>query len=80
MALWALMLGSLLALVQWGPLFQGEAALLGLGAAVGGATGNLIDRLWRGGVVDFIDLRWWPVFNLADVAIVGGVAAALWFR
>ena len=48
-----------------------------LGAAVGGATGNLSDRLFRGAVVDFIDLRVWPVFNLADVAITAGVAVAL---
>jgi signal peptidase II len=48
-----------------------------LGAALGGATGNLLDRLFRGAVVDFIDLRVWPVFNLADVAITAGVAVAL---
>lgn len=48
-----------------------------LGAAFGGVTGNTIDRLWRGGVVDFVDLRIWPVFNLADAAITGGVLAAL---
>ena len=48
-----------------------------LGAAFGGVTGNTIDRLWRGGVVDFVDLRIWPVFNLADAAITGGVLVAL---
>lgn len=48
-----------------------------LGAAFGGVTGNTIDRLWRGGVVDFVDLRVWPVFNLADAAITGGVLVAL---
>lgn len=48
-----------------------------LGAAVGGATGNLLDRLFRGAVVDFIDLRVCPVFNLADVAITAGLAVAL---
>lgn len=42
------------------------AVALGLG----GAAGNLVDRIARGAVVDFIDLRFWPVFNLADVAIV----------
>lgn len=48
------------------------------GLIVGGAIGNLIDRLlrndaWlRGAVVDFIDLQWWPVFNIADSAISVG--------
>ena len=49
-----------------------------LGLILGGALGNLIDRLVRGDglvggrVVDFIDLHWWPVFNLADSSIVVG--------
>ncbi|MGH9149778.1 MAG: signal peptidase II [Acidimicrobiales bacterium] len=46
-----------------------------LGLVLGGAVGNLTDRLVRGhggAVVDFIDLRWWPVFNLADAAISTG--------
>jgi signal peptidase II len=46
---------------------------LGLGMVLGGAVGNLIDRVRLGYVVDFIDLRWWPVFNVADSAIVVGV-------
>ena len=53
-----------------------------LGLVVGGAFGNLIDRAFRegagvlgGGVVDFVDLQWWPVFNLADSAIVLGAIA-----
>ncbi len=47
----------------------------GLGLVLGGACGNLSDRLFRdhgGAVVDFIDLQWWPVFNVADVAITCG--------
>jgi signal peptidase II len=51
------------------PLFVRAA----LGLILGGAVGNLIDRVRLGYVVDFIDLRWWPVFNLADSAIVIGV-------
>ncbi len=43
-------------------------------ALLGGATGNLIDRLRFGPVIDFLDFRIWPVFNIADVAIVLGVA------
>lgn len=46
---------------------------LGLALVLGGAIGNLVDRVRLGYVVDFIDLRWWPVFNLADSAIVIGV-------
>lgn len=45
-----------------------------LGLQLGGALGNLIDRLRLGHVVDFIDLKFWPVFNIADSAIVIGVA------
>jgi len=51
---------------------------LAVGLVLGGAFGNLADRLLRspgllrGAVVDFIDLRWWPVFNLADSAITCG--------
>jgi signal peptidase II len=41
---------------------------------LGGALGNLVDRVRLGHVVDFIDLGWWPVFNLADSAVVLGVA------
>src|SRR5438477_10863099 len=44
-----------------------------LGLQMGGAIGNLIDRIRSGYVVDFIDLTFWPVFNLADSAIVVGV-------
>jgi signal peptidase II len=54
-----------------------------IGLVVGGAAGNLADRLFRGRawlrgeVVDFIDFQWFPVFNLADMAINVGVAALL---
>ena len=51
---------------------------LGLGLALGGAAGNLIDMLRLRYVVDFIGVRWCGVFNLADVAIVAGLAMALW--
>ncbi|TDA65742.1 MAG: signal peptidase II [Clostridia bacterium] len=44
-----------------------------LGLQVGGALGNFVDRVRLGYVIDFIDLRFWPIFNLADVAIVIGV-------
>jgi signal peptidase II len=54
------------------------------GAVAGGAVGNLLDRIFRaddglltGAVVDFIDLGWWPVFNVADSAIVVGVVGII---
>lgn len=45
---------------------------LGLGLILGGAFGNLIDRIFIGRVVDFLDFRIWPVFNVADSAITIG--------
>ncbi len=42
-----------------------------------GAMGNLIDRTLFGGVIDFIDFRIWPVFNVADMAVCFGVACIL---
>jgi signal peptidase II len=51
------------------------AAAVAVGLVGGGAVGNLADRFLRdhgGAVVDFIDLQWWPVFNLADAAITCG--------
>ncbi len=44
----------------------------GLGLILGGASGNLVDRILLGRVVDFLDFRIWPVFNLADSAITVG--------
>lgn len=46
----------------------------GLGLALGGAIGNLIDRIMHEKVTDFIDFRIWPVFNLADASVVIGLA------
>lgn len=57
--------------------FDSTPARIGLGLALGGAAGNLLDLAVRGGVLDFIDLRVWPAFNVADVAIVSGVVLAL---
>lgn len=57
---------------------------LGLAMGLGGATGNLIDRLRLGGVVDFVDLKFWPmrnfpIFNIADLAIFFGVLIIFWY-
>ena len=61
----------------------GGMPAFGLGLVLGGALGNLTDRLTRGGslfdgkVVDFVDFHIWPVFNLADAAIVVGAGMLL---
>lgn len=48
------------------------------GMIAGGALGNLIDRCFYNYVIDFFDLGWWPVFNIADIAIVcGGILLAV---
>lgn len=59
---------------------------IAIGLVIGGAMGNLIDRVFRGdglldgSVVDFIDFQWFPIFNVADVAInVGGVLLVIGF-
>lgn len=59
---------------------SGRLSAVAVGLVIGGAIGNLIDRAARsdrgfmgGGVVDFVDVGWWPVFNVADAAVVVGV-------
>lgn len=57
--------------------------VLAVGLVIGGALGNVVDRLFRGegglhgAVVDFIDVQWWPIFNVADIAVVTGGALLL---
>lgn len=77
---------SVLAIVVVVGLSLGFTSRFRLGAAAagliaGGAVGNLVDRAFRGqegflhgAVVDFVDLQWWPVFNVADAAICVGAA------
>jgi signal peptidase II len=48
-----------------------------LGLLIGGSVSNLVDRVRLGHVTDFLDLRYWPAFNLADSCIVVGVAILL---
>ena len=67
-----------------------RAGGVAIGMILGGAVGNLVDRALRtnggsffsGGVIDFIDFQWWPVFNVADMGVVCGgillVAVSLW--
>lgn len=76
-----LLIGSAVAVavVLW-MLLAGESsrlATLGCGLILGGAAGNLLDRLSSGGVTDYIHFSFWYIFNGADVAIVVGVATLL---
>jgi signal peptidase II len=70
-----------IALLLWLRRAQSPLIRLALGLIIGGAIGNVIDRLYRGAVVDFLDFHlgdWhWFAFNVADAAICLGVAALL---
>jgi signal peptidase II len=52
---------------------QNSWVQVSMGLIVGGALGNIIDRLRHGYVIDFVRVGWWPVFNIADSAITVGV-------
>jgi signal peptidase II len=77
---------AVVALAVWMAKSETRLATIGLGLIIGGAIGNAIDRFAYGAVVDFALLHVeiagktynWYVFNLADVAIVAGVAALLY--
>jgi signal peptidase II len=70
-----------IALVVWLRRAHNPVIRIALGMIIGGAIGNVIDRLMRGAVVDFLDFHigaWhWYAFNLADAAICLGVIALL---
>jgi signal peptidase II len=53
---------------------------LGISMVLAGALGNLIDRLARGYVIDFIHLHHWPVFNIADSLLVAGALVLVFFH
>jgi signal peptidase II len=84
-AAWLFVLASVVvvaAVVLSSVRLTSRLAALSLGLVLGGALGNLTDRIIRGPgfsgeVVDFIDLQIWPVFNVADSAIVVGAALLL---
>ena len=76
---WLVALACSVALYRFGACFRSEPALFGLARAFAGAAGNLLDILRWHCVVDFVDLGWWPVFNLADIGIVAGLAVAFAF-
>ncbi len=73
-------------LLHRGMLASERRTSIALGSMAGGALGNLVDRMARAGdgflggaVVDFIDVQWWPVWNVADMGIVVGGAALIFF-
>jgi signal peptidase II len=74
---------AIVVVLLWiGRVAPNRATAIAFGLIAGGALGNLADRLFRSGegflggaVVDFIDVQWWPVWNVADMAIVVGAAA-----
>jgi signal peptidase II len=75
-------------LVRYGRMAASRTTAFATGLVLGGAFGNLADRAFRSGsggflggyVVDFVDLQWWPVWNVADAAIVvGGLLLAFTF-
>jgi signal peptidase II len=78
-------LAALIALliVVRAPRVQDRLTAVALCLVLGGAVGNLVDRIarppgvFRGRVIDFIDFHWWPVFNLADSAVVIGAVLLL---
>jgi signal peptidase II len=73
--LWGAAVSSSILVLELGG--GGGGARAGVAVALGGATGNLVDRLLRGHIVDFIEVGFWPVFNLADVGIVAGLGVTL---
>ena len=66
-------------------LVRDRASAIAAGSIAGGALGNLTDRIFRsddgflgGAVVDFVDVQWWPVWNVADMGVVLGASALVW--
>ena len=70
---WIISAAIAVVLLQTGVIAQNIMNAACVGAALGGAAGNIVDRLRRGAIVDFIAIGRWPPFNLADAAIVVGV-------
>ncbi len=70
--------GGILIGQRYIPAHRATLALC-FGMQLGGAAGNLVDRVRYGHVFDFVDLGWWPVFNVADSAIVVGVTILAYY-
>ncbi|MEU3572986.1 signal peptidase II [Kitasatospora sp. NPDC036755] len=74
----------LILLLVMAPRVRTPVWAVSFGLVIAGAAGNLVDRLsrgpspWEGRVVDWIQLPYWPVFNLADCGVVCGSALVVW--
>lgn len=77
-SLWAALIVVATLALHYGLLGHQAFGPSGVGAVIGGATGNVLDRLRRGAVVDFLAIGPWPVFNLADTALVVGTGLIVW--
>ena len=77
----AIALVALLVLLwKWREIVEENWLVILCGLILGGVLGNLYDRLAYGFVVDFIDLHWWPAFNVADSALtVGAIGLVIYF-
>ena len=78
-------LAAAIAIVYLAMSARTSLELIFFGVVLGGVLGNVSDRIFRssnvfflnGGVVDFIDFQWWPIFNVADMALVLGLPTVL---
>jgi len=75
--LWVAAVACAAAALLYAPVLHHNLLITaGVAAALAGAFGNLVDRIIHGAVVDFVAIGRWPVFNIADVAILAGAAVA----
>jgi signal peptidase II len=81
----AVLVGGIIAVLAWRSRHVvSTAAAIAVGLVLGGAAGNLGDRMFRspgplrGAVVDFVAIGWGPIFNAADICVVVGVAILTW--
>ena len=75
---WTALATALVVVLHYGVYFRRPTAEFASGMALGGAASNIVDFVRCGYVIDMVDVGVWPVFNLADAAILLGVILALW--
>jgi signal peptidase II len=76
----SLLVTTLIVVSWWQRRRAGWLAHLAFALLLAGGVGNLVDRAFRGYVVDFVHVRYWPVFNVADAYLVVGIALLLLFH
>jgi signal peptidase II len=76
----SLLATSLIVMLWWQRRRVGWLGHLAFALILAGGVGNLVDRAFRGYVVDFVHVRYWPVFNVADAYLVVGIAVLLLFH